>query len=720
MRHLVPVQARTLLVLLAAILPWLGRARAAHTQASLVVSAERARPGDTVMAGVVLRMDKRWHTYWKNSGASGMPTKIEWHLPPGVQAGETQWPLPEVLTESDLTTYIYRDTAVLITPLRLAPELKPGPLKLGADVSWLECDVQCVPGDATVAAKLEVAADTKPSANATLLEEWTAKLPKPGAAMAARAHWDGSPKGETRTLVLEWTAARTVTNAVFLPYSSEEFEVQPSQKLGAEPGTVRLAQQVRKLSGEWPKQISGVIVQEAAGKREGYEVVLRATSAQNGSAQAPGPGTGGITPGPGLGRMLLYAFLGGLILNVMPCVLPVIALKILGFVGQARNEPREARKLGLVYGSGVVLSFLVLAGLVVAAKAAGQQAGWGFQFANPYFLVVMTTLVTLIALNLFGVFEVSLGGRALDTAARLTSGHGVAGAFFNGLLATVLATSCTAPFLGAAIGFAFAQPPLIVLLTLGTVGLGLAAPYVVLSWQPGWLKFLPRPGPWMERFKVAVGFPMLAAAVWLFSLASLHYGERAWWLAIFLVLVAVAAWIYGEFVQRNRNRPGVALAAILAVLAAGYFLTLEGQLQWRQPVGQSGPSASPGNSPRGISWQPWSRAAVENARAEGRPVLVDFTAKWCLTCNTIVKPALESASVREKLRAVNAAAFLGDYTSLPKDITEELQRYGRAGVPLVLVFPRDPARDAIVLPEAITPGMVIRALEQSVGPNRES
>lgn len=694
----------TLGLMFAALLP----ASAAHTQASLVLSADSARPGETVTAGVVMRMDSTWHTYWRNSGASGMPTRIDWKLPPGITAGEVQWPVPEILIESDFTTYIYKDTTVLLVPLKLANDLKPGQVQLNADVSWLECAVQCVPGDAKVQASLTIGPENKPSASAAMLKEWEARLPQKDNTFGAKGSWEGPAKGDLRTLLIEWGSKQAANNPDFLPYSSEQFEVGGAVKrLGADAGQVRISKEVKKLSGDWPREIPGVAVQVANGKKEACEAVLKPgqTTAISGEVAAE--------PKKSLGMMLLYAFIGGLILNVMPCVLPVIALKILGFVSQGHNEPRQARKLGLIYGLGVIVSFLAIAALVIVAKAAGQKAGWGFQFGNPYFLIAMTTLVTLIALNLFGVFEVQLGGGAMDAAAKLSSKHGASGAFFNGLLATVLATSCTAPFLGAAIGFAFAQPPLIILLVLATVGLGLAAPYVVLSWQPGWLKWLPRPGPWMERFKVAVGFPMLAAAVWLFSIAALHYGERSWWLAIFLVFVAVAAWIYGEFVQRHRRNIGMALVAVALVLFNGYWFVLEGQLKWRSPAASSGPNKTIEVAAGGIQWQPWSRQAVEKAQAEGRPVLVDFTAKWCLTCNTIVKPALESSSVREKVRQLNAAAFLGDYTGFSDEITDELNRYGRAGVPLVLVFPKVAGARPIVLPEAITPGMVVKALEQA-------
>jgi thiol:disulfide interchange protein DsbD len=266
------------------------------------------------------------------------------------------------------------------------------------------------------------------------------------------------------------------------------------------------------------------------------------------------------------------------------------------------------------------------------------------------------------------------------------------------------------------VGFGFAQPPFIVALTMLTVGLGLAAPYLVLSWQPAWLKFLPKPGLWMERFKVAMGFPMLAAAVWLLSIVAVHYGERTWWLAIFLVFVALAAWVYGDFLQRGTKRRGLALVAVLALLAAGYAYALEGQLRWREPLPPEAASGSLKESPDGIDWQRWSPEAVSQARAAGRPVLVDFTARWCLTCQANKKLALEVASVRAKLKEINAVALLGDYTRFPAEITEELNRFQRAGVPLVLVYPPDASQPPLVLPEALTPGIVLDALVKAVRP----
>jgi thiol:disulfide interchange protein DsbD len=702
--------------------------QAAHTQARLVLAARTARPGDTVLAGIVLRMEPPWHTYWRNPGASGIQTTVEWQLPPGVTVGPLQWPAPEKLPDDDLTTYIYRGEVVLLAPLSLAAGLPPGPLVLKAKVSWLECDTACLPGSAPLQAALSLGAQTTPSPEAGLLESWQTKMPKPAAALAAHAVWEKPPTGELRPLIVEWTPVGQASEVDFYPDASEQFEVQPAtESLPADAGKVRLRKLVKKISGDWPNQISGVLVQKSGSERLAYEGTLPV--APKAAFAATGQDRGGQSPGPLLPaeagapvssalpasfwKMLLYAFIGGLILNVMPCVLPVIALKILGFVGQGRDQPRRVRALGLIYGLGVLTSFLLLAGLVIGVKAAGHKAGWGMQFGSPQFLVALTTLVTLIALNLFGLFEVSLGGRVLGAAGGLAARHGPAGAFFNGVLATVLATPCTAPFLGAALGFAFTQPPPVIALVFLTVGLGLAAPYMLLSWNPGWLRFLPKPGPWMERFKVAMGFPMLATAVWLFSLIPAYYGPRSWWLLFFLVLVALAAWIYGQFFQRAGARRGLGLATALILLCGGYFYVIEGQLQWRSPVPETVAQGSLKESPGGIDWQRWSPSAVSQARTAGHPVVVDFTAGWCLTCQANKKFALEVSSVRAKLREVQATAFLGDYTRFPTNITEELNRYGRAGVPLVLVYPKDPHLPPIVLPEALTPGIVLAALDRA-------
>ncbi len=689
--------------------------QAANTQVRLLLAAETVRPGDTVLAGIHLHMNQGWHSYWKNSGQSGLPTTIEWKLPPGITAGSTQWPVPKKLFEPEQTTYTYENDSVLLVPLEISKDLAPGPLSLKARVDWLECNTQCINQHTSVEANLTVGSETKPSKERAFLETWREKIPKPATALLPTAWWEKG-SAEQRPLIIEWKPAGSVSEADFFPATAEHFEVQhTTERLAAPAGKIRLRTLVKKSSGDWPKAVSGVLIEKAGSEQRGYDAELVVAESSPSISIQPGlAATSGGGNTPPLWRMFLYAFLGGLLLNVMPCVLPVIALKILGFVSEAKNDPARIRKLGLIYTAGVLSSFLALALIVVGLQTAGKGAGWGFQFGNPYFLVGMATLVTLIALNLFGVFEITLGAGALTAATSLASKQGAAGAFFNGLLATVLATSCSAPFLGAAIGFAFALNNVaLTILILLTVGAGLALPYLLLSYQPAWLKLLPKPGPWMERFKVAMGFPMLAAAAWLCSIMAVPYGDRAWWMVMFLVFVAVAAWIFGEFVQRGRKNQWLASLFAACLLMVGYAYALENRLAWREPLSESATQATVSKvAPRGLAWQPWSPEAVAEARAAGRPVVVDFTAKWCPTCNTIVKPSFENSAVQRKLKEVNAVALLADYTRFPENITAELKRFQRAAVPLVLVYPRDAQQPPMVF-DLIRPGIVLDALQRA-------
>jgi len=700
LKHPIYMRWLSILLLLAA-LP----VHAATTKAKLVLPVENAAPGQTVLAGVHLKMAPGWHTYWRNAGDAGSPTEIKWTLPEGVTAGPIQWPIPEKAKLGDLVTYGYHDDVVLLVPLSVAANAT-GTGDLKAEVSWLECEVQCVPGDAELTAKLAIAPNPKPSAGVSLIESWKAKLPKSGSDIPAKAQWLDGPGGEKRAILIEWTPRDAKAGADFFPYETKGYAVGASTEfLPAEGGKVRLKKFIEKFEGDWPKEVAGLLIEKPSPDAvQGYETKLAISS------QKPVLGSGG--GGQSLWVMLGFAFLGGLILNVMPCVLPVIALKVVGFVQQSKEAPARVRTHGIIYSLGVLASFLVMALLVIAVKKTGQSASWGMQFKNPIFVIVMTTLVTLVALNLFGLFEVTLGGRTMQAAGDLASKEGATGVFFNGVLATILATPCTAPFLAVALGFAFAQPPLIIIVMFLTMALGLAAPYLILSWFPQWLKILPKPGAWMEKFKIAMGFPMLATALWLLSITHSHFGSNGpFWVGIFLIIVALAVWIWGEFVQRGSGHRGLALMASLVLLLTGYGYALEKELDWRHPA----PAGSAGiqRKPGGIPWERWSPEAVASARAAGRPVFVDFTAEWCPTCKLNKKSSMEIASVRKKLQEINAVPLIGDYTLFPPAITEELKRYQRAGVPLNLVYPKDPNAEPVVLPPLLTPGIVLDALEKA-------
>ena len=696
-------------------------ARAAHTTADLFLAADTATPGTTVLAGIQMEMEPGWHTYWKNPGESGQATEIKWTLPPGVTAGEIQWPLPNKLPPAEVTTYGYEGKIILLVPLTLASNVSAGPVEITAKVSWLECKEACVPAKATLQATLQVGQETKPSASVELITAAKKNLPQPQSNLQLQAWWESPATNDSRSLIMTWSTAQLGGTGTpdsssppggsdFYPAASEKFELQPGfENLATSTATVQWRKSVKKFEGEWPKEISGLLVFGTNETRTG----VAATFPISEIIPLPNPAATTTAPAQSLWLMLLYAFIGGLILNIMPCVLPVIALKILGFVSESKSSPARVRALGGIYALGVLCSFLTLATLVIAVKAAGHQAGWGMQFGNPVFLVCLSTLVTLVALNLFGIFEVTLGGSAMNAAGNLSQKSGATGAFFNGVLATILATPCTAPYLSGALGFAFSQPPGIIILVFLTVGLGLASPYILLSWNPAWLKFLPRPGAWMEKFKIGMGFPMLATVVWLCYIARTSYGDNIFWLVGFLVVVAFAAWIYGEFFQRGR-RGKLAAAIITGLLfAGGYVFILEKQLNWRAPVFETKSPGSLKESADGIDWQPWSPAAVASARAAGKIVFVDFTADWCLTCQFNKRTSIEITEVREKLKSLNAVSLIGDYTHFAPAITAELARFNRAGVPLVVVFPKNPATPPLVLPEILRPGIVLEALQQA-------
>jgi thiol:disulfide interchange protein/DsbC/DsbD-like thiol-disulfide interchange protein len=719
--HLISMRhVRILFVLLFCVVAM--AARAAHTQATLVLSDDTAKTGDIVWAGVDLKMETGWHTYWKNSGDAGIPTTISWQLAPGITAGAIQWPLPEKLPPIEVTTYGYNNETMLLVPLTIGTNVSPGPITLSANLSWLECKEVCIPVKTSVQATLNISSETKQSADVNAIASWHNKVPQTADFMYVNAWWEKQTNDDTRSVVIgaSWPSLDSipVETADFFPDAGDNYEILPATEvISASDGEVRLRKLVKKYSGDWPKEISGVLVVSGDNQRSGFNVHFpianEAPSGASALAQPPAEANAvastisssstentETSSAQSLPLMLLYAFLGGLILNVMPCVLPVIALKILGFVSEARSEPRRVRNLGFIYALGVLVSFAVIAFISIGVKEAGRHVAWGMQWGSPIFVIALSILLVLVTLNLFGVYEVTLGGKLMDAAGTLAARHGAWGAFFNGLLATTLAASCTAAYLVTALGFAFAQSSAIIFLIFMFIGLGLAAPYVLLSCNPGLLKFLPRPGAWMDKFKIAMGFPMLVTVVWLINVAQSSYGSRVFWLGIFLVIIALAAWVFGEFVQRGRQTKGIALAFILVLLIADYTLVLERGLHWRVMTADSDSSSSLiDTSLNGTAWQDWSPQAVAQARAAGKPVLVDFTAAWCVTCNAIVKPALENPSIIARLKALDATALLGDYTHTPQQMTDEIAKYGGAGVPLVLVYPKNPAAPAIVLPQ---------------------
>jgi thiol:disulfide interchange protein DsbD len=686
------------------------------TRVRLFPDASETPPGTRFTAAVELTMAPGWHTYWRSPGDAGQPTKIAWTLPPGFSAGAIQWPVPEKLIEEDLVVNAYSGVATLLIPVSVEAGVAAGRYDLSAKVSWLECEKSCIKGTKTVTASIVVGPNRTASPESEAIALAKAKIPPP-ADFPVSAAWIDSGDATNRTLSVKF--ASTGGSWDLFPDRNSEgaWSGRPQLEKSGSDTVIKVA--FTPFEKEWPTNVSGLLVRDvktAGSAAFEFSVPIASVAL---AAATGGAGAASDTPAEVASESnsflgyLVGAFLGGLILNIMPCVLPVIALKILGFVGQASQNPGRVRTMGLVYGAGVLASFLALALLVIGVKAAGGTASWGMQFQNPKFLVAMTALVVLVALNLFGVFEVVLGGGAMQSASDLAGKDGLAGAFFNGVLATLLATPCTAPFLGVSLGFALAQPSLQIVLFFLVAGLGLAFPYVLLCWQPAWLRYLPKPGNWMVSFKVAMGFPVLATGLWLFTLTTSHYGaDRILWLALFLVTLSMAAWVYGRFVQTARSGAISGWVAFAAILAVGYFWFLEGELKWRQPPSRTRTTAHSGP----INWENWSTDAVQRLRQSGRPVLVDFTADWCTTCQINKRRAIEVKPVIEKIQALNVAPLIGDFSFEDEKIAAELKRFKRAGVPLVLVYPADISKPPVVLPDGVfSPSTMIAALENAAG-----
>ncbi len=640
-------------------------------KASLLSSQTAAVPGNPLEVGVLLEMAPGWHTYWTYAGDAGLATRIDWSLPAGFSAGPIAWPAPEaVLEPGDILTYSYHGKVLLLTTIAV-PSDAAGEVKLRAKVSWLACKEMCVPGSAEVALTLPVAPSSEP-ANPELFAESRARLPSDSAPPYA-LHW--SQDGKFLQLKIDGLPAGA--RAAIFPLPGKEQAVGHPQAVSAD--TLRI-----EASGPF----RGVLTVGEGTERKSWFV--SSTAAPAAAVPAGNPAS------PGLWLALLYGFIGGLILNLMPCVLPVISLKIFGFIRQAGEDPRKILAHGLAFMGGIFAWFLALGLLVVALKSGGSEVTWAFQFQNPWFNIAIGSLVFVFALNLFGVFEVVLPGRASTALESAGSTGGLGGSFFQGVFATLLATPCTAPFLGTALGFAFSQPAPVILSMFASVASGMALPYLLLTANPGWMKFLPRPGAWMERFKQLMGFPLLATLVWILSILGGQRGlDGVISFAAFLLCLALACWLYGSFcgpLSSLRSRgAAIALAVAFAVGGGWYFL---------------------GETKSAIPWVPFTANAVADARAVNRPAFVDFTADWCITCKFNERTAIDTPGVRRLLAEKRVVPIRADWTNANPEITAALKKFGRVGVPFYVIYPADSAADPIVLPELLTEQILIDALNK--------
>lgn len=710
-----------------------------RVRASLVSETAAVSPGSSFWVALRLDIAEGWHTYWRNPGDSGEPTRIDWRLPDGVTASDIHWPAPEAIPYGPLVNFGYHGTAWHLVRITV-PEAWPDdrPLALGAEASWLVCKDICIPEGAELGLELQAGRmSLPPPAEAVALAAARARLPAP---FEGEATFAGEPAGaggaaEGRlVLTLEGDdPGGGAGSAYFFPHAWGAVDPVAPQRLERRDGGVRL---VMAVGPEPPGEtLAGVLVfaPERAADDPGRRAIaveaarsgpIPATAnatadagAVAGAAGAPATGSGASPAGSGAGPGLFVAFglalLGGLILNIMPCVFPVLSIKAIGVLRHA-SDRRALRRSGVSYTAGVLVFVSVVAGALIALKAAGQEVGWGFQLQSPGFVAVMALVVFTLGLSLSGVF--SIGGTMLGWGSGLAAGHGggVRGSFFTGALAALVATPCTAPFMGVALGFALTQPWPVALAVFLALGLGLALPYLALTLLPGTARLLPRPGQWMERVKQVLAFPLYLTAAWLVWVLAQQAGAGAVFaVLVAMVLAAFAAWLFDIAQGSSGGRRAFAGAACLAAGAGAIALAL-----WPQAGATALPAINANRdaslarapAPGGLAAEPFSFARLDALRAAGTPVFVNLTAAWCITCQVNERLALSSARVAEAFSERGVAYLKGDWTNRDPEITRLLESFGRSGVPLYLFY-RPGSGGPEILPQFLTESIVIDAID---------
>ena len=643
-------------------------AQSAQTKVQLVSSVDQFEPGKPFIIGVHLQMPVGWHTYWINPGDSGIPTEVKWNLPEGFSASPLQWPVPVRIEAPPLVTFGYEKEVVLFATITPAENFKKGAsAKIEAEVRWLECKESCIPGKATERISLlsgKVPVEQRNPEAVDLLKRFQLEIPTQTMEGATAVFPDKS-----FLMTLKRAEFKSV---IFFPLT--EGKVALAKKF-----TVEMKSNQTEIRGEFeeiPSILNGLLVTEGLKGRElfVFESSVIAQSVQEKSSSAK----------QSLIAILFFAFVGGLLLNLMPCVLPVLSLKILGFVNEAQQEGSKVWKHGVAFTAGVMISFWLLTGILLALRLGGEGLGWGFQLQSPSFVLAMTLFFLAMTLNLFGVFEV--GSSLVSLQNQVTEKKGLGKSFGSGVLATVVATPCSAPFMGVAVGYALSQSVGLTFLVMSFLGFGVAAPYLLLSLKPNWIRKIPKPGEWMIGFKQFLGFLMMGTVLWLIWVYAQLQGIMGLGSILMAVgLISFGLWWWGR--SGSLMSKGMAVFFVFGAI----FLSL--------PQSQK------------FEVEKYSATRVEELHQRGQPVFIDFTAAWCLTCQVNKKLVLHQQEIQEAFRLKGVIVMEADWTNSDPEITKALERWGRASVPLYLLYGRDPKADPILLPEILTKEIVLKALK---------
>ena len=655
---------------------------ASHLKAELVSQYRQVTPGQRVQLALHFVPDEHWHTYWQNPGDSGLATSLSWQLPKGVTAGAIQWPTPSAIALPPLMNYGFEGQTILLSELSIAPDYAADSIDIRLQADWLVCEEVCIPAEAQFSLTLPVAAESLPSEQYQgLFTQAQQQLP---VLLNNDASFDTS--GGAFSAVLDWPQGAQVRQ--FFVAASELVDHAAAQQISLHNGQLMLQQPLNTYFTAAPAQLTLVVVTDD----NAYSLQLQQAKAANTEILI----TAGQNADTALWLILLLAASGGLLLNLMPCVFPVLSLKALSIAANSQQRSRQQRD-AVFYSLGVLLSFVALALLLIALRSAGAAVGWGFQLQSPYLVALLVYLLLALGLSLSGVVQFGLG--LMNSGSLLTAGNGSKSAFFTGVLAVVVASPCTAPFMGTALGYAVSQNAAVALMVFVALGLGMALPFLLLAFVPGVAGLLPRPGAWMETLKQWLAFPLYLSAVWLLWVYGRQTGIDAQALVLIgAVCIAAACWLWGrkQLAQAGKVSAVLALLLLLAALLLPLLFTQSTSVVAEQSTEQH--------------WQRWSAEKLQQLRADGKPVLVNMTADWCITCLVNERVALNTDSSKAALALYDVTYLKGDWTLRDAAITQYLRLYQRDGVPLyVLYWPGQPPE---VLPQILTPDTLATTLER--------
>lgn len=685
--------------------------------AALLSDHKTVVKGQTITFLVDVKLADDWHAYWKNPGDTGMAPEINWELPPGIEVISCDWPAPERFEQGDLLTFGYTESIPLLITLRVNSIPDESPIKIKASLQSIICSQDtCMPAISEIETELEMGPapklNTPIAERIALLRE---ELPKK--VVLEKVHH----KDDFLYATLPFNGFDPKQSVLFFPESDSGIDIHTPvaiAPLKTKGETILML----KTSGDVPPKLKGILVVGG----NSYELDSKKITTQSTDLavatidlnkkqkpEADQPAVSETEPLSvmGLATALFFALLGGLILNLMPCVLPVVSLKIMHFVQMAGESRSALIKQGLLFALGVLVSFWTLAALLLLLQQGGQAVGWGFQLQEPIFIAALAMLFTILGLNLFGVFEMGTHVAAIaGEMSQQTRNQGAGASFWSGVFATAVATPCTGPFMGSALGYAMSQPAYVSFAVFTFLGIGMSLPFVLIGFYPSLIRWLPKPGAWMESFKQFLGFLMLATVIWLLWVFTGQTSEQALFLMLFALLIAsISAWIYGRFGAIHRPQRvrfiGYSLATFTLILALGIvrFASYEGPT-----------AATNATSNQATAWEPFSAERLAELRRNKTPVLIDFTAKWCLICqaNHIV---LNSGDVSKKLDDSGVVRMIADWTKYDPEITAELKKHGRSGVPLYVLYGED--EKPAILPQVLTPDTIISSIEQTGNSN---